>query len=333
VKVKKFHISNYKSILDLSINQPSPFSVFVGPNGSGKSNIFEAIEFFYFLQRFRVNNVKNDNEIIQLFGGKAIVPKQQSATHTFKFTAENNSSDFTCEIKFEPEDTVSMVMEDEPDYYPRSKNFFSAEFENFTRVFIGKKGFNKINLQGNQYLNAETSNVENVLSRLFQNATIKEEITDWLQLFVPELQRIEIKKTELSDSPEIAFFEKTLREPLTKALISDGTFNILALLTAVYQSDKPQFLLIEEPENGLHPYVIKELMKFFRQQCEEKGHYIWLNTHSQALVDELKPDEIILVDKKEGATQIKQFSREQNLHGLKMDFAWLSNALGGGVPW
>ena len=166
-----------------------------------------------------------------------------------------------------------------------------------------------------------------------ENEQTKFELIDWLQIFVPEFEKIEIHTSTLSGKSELAVFEKTLNQPLTKNLISDGTYNILSLLTAIFQSDKPQFLCIEEPENGLHPYVIRELVKFFRQQCEEKGHYIWLNTHSQTLVDELQPHEIILVDKKDGATQIKQFSKDKNLHGLKMDFAWLSNSLGGGVPW
>jgi predicted ATPase len=115
-------------------------------------------------------------------------------------------------------------------------------------------------------------------------------------------------------------------------LISDGTYNILSILTAVYQSEKPQFLCIEEPENGLNPKVVRELVNIIRTQCEERGHYIWLNTHSQTLVSELRPEEIILVDKVNGMTQTKQVTG-MDLHGLKMDEALLTNALGGGIPW
>jgi AAA15 family ATPase/GTPase len=46
LKIKSLHIKNFKSIVDLTINEPNPFTVFVGPNGGGKSNIFEALEFF-----------------------------------------------------------------------------------------------------------------------------------------------------------------------------------------------------------------------------------------------------------------------------------------------
>jgi predicted ATPase len=56
----------------------------------------------------------------------------------------------------------------------------------------------------------------------------------------------------------------------TKELISDGTYNILALLTAVFQSDEPQFLCIEEPENGLTPDVIKEMVNFSEMLVKKK---------------------------------------------------------------
>ncbi|MBC7571291.1 MAG: ATP-binding protein, partial [Spirosoma sp.] len=84
--------------------------------------------------------------------------------------------------------------------------------------------------------------------------------------------------------------------------------------------------------NGLHPEVIMTLVDFFRQQCEEKGHYIWLNTHSESVVKKLTTDEIVLVEKKQGATQIRQI-KGRNIYDIPTDDAWLTGALGGGLPW
>ena len=39
-----------------------------------------------------------------------------------------------------------------------------------------------------------------------------------------------------------------------------------------------------------------------------------------------------MIFKKHGETQAKQFY-DIDLHGLKLDEAWLSNVLGGGIPW
>jgi len=44
VQIKRVHIKNFKSIVDLSLDL-APINVFIGENGSGKSNILEALAF------------------------------------------------------------------------------------------------------------------------------------------------------------------------------------------------------------------------------------------------------------------------------------------------
>jgi AAA15 family ATPase/GTPase len=44
VNVKRIHIKNFKSVVDLSLDLAS-INVFIGENGSGKSNILEALAF------------------------------------------------------------------------------------------------------------------------------------------------------------------------------------------------------------------------------------------------------------------------------------------------
>ena len=202
----------------------------------------------------------------------------------------------------------------------------------FSRIFVKNEKLEKFNFEDPSKLTVSARNLEAGLKNILHNADRGEEVLEWVQLFIPEFENIEIHTDNISGADNFLIYEKHSKKPFNKALISDGTCNILALLTAVFQSDEPQFLCIEEPENGLHPKVVKELVDFFRSQCEEKGHYIWLNTHSQTLVSQLRPEEIIVVNKKEGATQIKQF-KEEDFHGLDMDEAWLTNALGGGLPW
>ena len=153
-----------------------------------------------------------------------------------------------------------------------------------------------------------------------------------MHLLIPGFERVEIISSELSGTDTLIVYEKALKKPLTKEFISEGTFNILSIITAIFQSDEPQFLCIEEPENGLNPSVVKVLVDIIRDICEEKGHYIWLNTHSQTLVSQLTTEEIIIVEKKEGLTQIKQI-QGMNLHGLRMDDALYTNSIGGGNPW
>lgn len=331
LKIKSLHIKNFKSIVDLTINEPNPFTVFVGPNGSGKSNIFEALEFMAF-------SSSKYNSAVSLFGG------EQSFIPQKVFHLLNKEHLYFSSLEFEENNIYALSrITGKPygiTYYGRSliKNsngqFVPHPFyiTNFSKVFPNCKKENKQNFTDDKKLNTNANNLEKVLKRLLENKEKREEISEWLELFLPEFDRIEVQKSEFSSNENLLIYQKHYERPFNKELISDGTYNIIALLTAVYQSDEPQFLCIEEPENGLNPYVIRKLVDFFRSACADKGHYIWLNTHSQTLVECLQPEEVIVVDKINGETQIKQING-MNLHGLDMAEVWLSGALGGGTPW
>ena len=328
MNIKQLTIKGYKSIGEIVLEQPNPFSVFVGANGAGKSNIFEALEFLNYC------NFMNPEEAIKYFG------KMNDLLAFFgedRIVFDIDLGDINPNATFRPfhptgNFSYTFIAFGSKAFEINSKNQSYSHLTNFTRLFVGKESLRKRNTQDDSQLALDASNLEKVLKRIFRNPSIKEEITETLQLLVPGLDSIEIVSEELSGTDNLLVYEKSLKKPLTKRLISDGTFNILAILAAIYQSDTPQFLCIEEPENGLNPKVVKELVTIIRTQSEEKGHYIWLNTHSQTLVSELRSEELILVDKVNGITQTKQITG-MDLHGLKMDEALLTNSLGGGIPW
>lgn len=338
MELKKIFVNGYKSLVELEIVEPNSFSVFAGPNGSGKSNIFEALEFTAYDYELNTETVES------LFGGKdkIINFNSQHSFYSIQIHFETfissvsydkgNSADSGTHTKslFDKLENNSEGLEKrlKSEIIPFRKKFFI----NATRLFINKDELNRIKVIDNKRLLPDASNLSSIIKNILSDSTKNQEFIEWLQLFIPGFENIEVQ-SDIDGNDRFHLFEKGTKKPFDKKLISDGTYNILALLTAVYQSNEPQFLCIEEPENGLNPYVIKTLVDFFRKQCEEKGHYIWLNTHSQTLVKELQPEELILVDKVDGATQIKQFPKDYNLHGLTMDEAWLSNALGGGLPW
>ena len=336
MKIKRLVIENFKSIERIELIEPNPFTVFVGPNGSGKSNIFEALEF--------VTYYTNIMAASRLFGGSENILHRKTNSKIFKFLVEANNYCSSLKIDYLNDELNQPLSElIHPSNFPllgENKNFdpsdsfqfWSLFFKRISRIFVSNNNLEKVNYQDNSSISISASNLEKVLKRLLQINLVREEIFDWLELFIPGFSKVEIKSDALSSNDTLLFYDKNLEKPFTKDLISDGTYNILAILTAIYQSDEPQFLCIEEPENGLNPKVVRELVNLCRYACEEKGHFIWLNTHSQTLVSQLTPDEIILVDKKQGATETKQI-KGMNLHGLPMDEAWLSKVLGGGLPW
>lgn len=321
--IKRIFVNNYKSLIDFELNHPASFSVFFGTNAAGKSNIFEVLELSSFV-------IRKSDDALKFFGGfEELFSFQNQGNNEKRIsvsieTTSNNIIDF--EIK---EGSKEILQKNFTDTKNEFKNIFGG---NFSRVFLGNKKIVKEIYKDDIKLNSDGSNVARVIERLLRNESIKEEIIEWLKFVIPEFKIIDVKKDELTNEEKILIYEEFSAKPFTGNLISDGTENLISLITALYQSDYPQFLLIEEPENGLNPKVIKEFVYLCRELSKEKGHNVWLATHSQSLVAEIKPEEAIMVFKEQGITKVKQFL-DLNLYDLKMDDAWLSNVLGGGIPW
>ncbi len=327
MEIKQLEIKNYKSIEHVVLKNVNPFSVFVGANASGKSNVFEAIEFFS--QVFKIGDAL---DTFRLFGKPEDVLNRKNHTLdeqnlTVRFVLNGDVSPYVS------------ITNHATNFYSYGHHFTINEensdvsqIENFSRLFVGNSKIKRQNYIDDSKLNADASNLELVLKRILKNETIKNDFLEELCLLIPGFSNIEINSNDLTGEATLLIYEKGTNKPFTKNLLSDGTYNIIALLTAVYQSEEPQFICIEEPENGLNPFVAKEFVRIFRDACAEKGHFIWINTHSQSILSELTNQELIIVDKINGATVCKQI-QDVNTFGLKLDEALFTNMLGGGTPW
>lgn len=184
-----------------------------------------------------------------------------------------------------------------------------------------------------RHLLEDGSNLASIVKQQLTDEQRKTDILDWMSLVVPSLENIEVSKNDLDKQLYLQFKEKQLIHPLPANLMSDGTMQLLALLMAIYSVPEHGWSLIEEPENGLHPKALQELSTLMREQANTH-HPIWLSTHDTYLVNQLKPDELWLVDKVEGRTRFVRAS-DLDLTGIDMTMGelWLSNAFGAGLPW
>ncbi|MEZ4314981.1 MAG: AAA family ATPase [Polyangiaceae bacterium] len=76
--------------------------------------------------------------------------------------------------------------------------------------------------------------------------------------------------------------------------MSEGLLYYLAF-AALRHIDPVSLLLVEEPENGLHPARITEVMKILRAIVDETDTQVLLATHSPLVVNELCPEEVSVV--------------------------------------
>ncbi len=115
--------------------------------------------------------------------------------------------------------------------------------------------------------------------------------------------------------------------------MSDGTVKWLALITAILTSKT--IFSIEEPENFLHPWMQAEIAKIMRNHLLEKKieSFVLMTTHSESLLNHSNPEEIIIVDLKDGKTVAKRISNlalikeEISNSGFGLGYFYFSNAL------
>ncbi|MGL6073388.1 MAG: AAA family ATPase [Fimbriiglobus sp.] len=78
---------------------------------------------------------------------------------------------------------------------------------------------------------------------------------------------------------------------------SDGAVLLLGFLALMYSPKPPDVILIEEPENGIHPKRLIEVAKLLRQfvEREDKAPQIIMTTHSPYLLSQFQPEEVTLM--------------------------------------
>ena len=74
-------------------------------------------------------------------------------------------------------------------------------------------------------------------------------------------------------------------------------------------------ILVDEPELGMHPYAIELLASLMRQASKETQ--VIAATQSSLLLDYFEPEDVLVADRVNGATELKRLQREPLAEWLK----------------
>lgn len=154
--------------------------------------------------------------------------------------------------------------------------------------------------------------------------------------FIPGLETLEFTPIGgAGESTVLTLVEHGLPGATTLQEASYGSIRALALLALLYDPAPPRLTCIEEIDHGLHPHILDRLVELLREAAHRTQFLI--ATHSPALVNRLKPQELIVCERGEdAASRIPAIDpetvkvMEQELNGeLGLGELWFSGALGG----
>lgn len=126
--------------------------------------------------------------------------------------------------------------------------------------------------------------------------------------------------------------------------VSDGTMLLTAFLALQYQVPPVSLVAIEEPERGLHPYLLEQLVdllrKLSRGEIAARPIQVVLATHSPELLEFVRPEEVRFFTRRadDGSVEIRDIPAADpdwlkyfEEYSRSLRDAWLSGGLGG-VP-
>ncbi len=123
----------------------------------------------------------------------------------------------------------------------------------------------------------------------------------------PHLDKIQLKNLK-NNQKELVFQLKNGKQ-VAAQLMSTGLILYLTFAALKY-IEGTALWLIEEPENGLHPARIKEVVSIFREMT--KTSQVIIATHSPFIVNELRAEEVSVVTRNENGTQVRPIKDTPN---------------------
>lgn len=115
--------------------------------------------------------------------------------------------------------------------------------------------------------------------------------------------------------------------------MSDGTIKWITLITAVLTASS--IFSIEEPENYLHPLMQAQILRIMREILFVRRKYSFtiMTTHSETILNNSKPEELIVVSFEDGRTNARRCSNADELRqeigktGFGLGYYYLAGAI------
>lgn len=136
-----------------------------------------------------------------------------------------------------------------------------------------------------------------------------DKIREAMQAVIPSFKDVSVSSVGSYLVPWFTFDVKGETLKFDPVQLSDGTLRIFGILLALYQNPPPPLLVIEEPEQTVHPGVLSVLADAFKEAAERTQ--IIITTHSPHLVDCFQPHELRVVSLQDGLTQIRPLKATQ----------------------
>jgi len=359
--ITQIQIQNYKSIQRMELDL-RPINILIGSNGVGKSNFvsfFELLNQLYFqhlgeyvltndgADRMLYKGAKHSEFIKGLFNFDNINAFFFSLKPTAgdKLYVDYTGDFFNCHginnnyaqwnKTIWDQSVAESEMQDKPQW---RANYVKKFLQSFTVYHFhdtsAKSPMRRpCRIEDNAMLRHDASNLPAFLYKLQQKAPSDFAMIEAVVRSVaPYFKRFKLAPNELNPEQIRLVWEENNSDMYLDAVnLSDGTLRFIALATLLLQPDKPQTIIIDEPELGLHPSAINKLAALIKKAAAQ-GSQVIVATQSVNLVNCFEPEDILVSDRDNGQTTLRHLDTDTLsawLDEYNIGTIWEKNIIGG----
>ena len=341
-------IQGFKSIKSIERLPLGRINVLIGPNGSGKSNFIDALSFLHAISMGK----------LQSYVGRA-----GGAEKILRFGSKETYCIFM-EFNFDEQESGYEVMlspTDDDNLYPSSESERGGPIENENETYMSGIGGSSPHIRefvsswrlyhfhdasmtspmrktsdihDNRGLRAQAENLASFLFLLQEkHKNSYEMIRRTVHLVAPFFDDFLLRPQALNeDKIRLEWQHRGSEAYFDVSSLSDGTLRFIALATLFLQPAplRPSVVLLDEPELGLHPHAITVLSSLIKQASVETQ--VVLATQSPILLDHFEPEDVLVADRVDGATNFTRLDSEKLkswLHDYSLGQLWEKNEFGG----
>lgn len=359
MSLDKLTIKGFKSIRELNDFELKSLNILIGGNGAGKSNF---VEFFRLISAMMKQDGLKEyvagNADAFLFGG----PKQTSAIGVKMAFGQNGY-----EFELAPtQDGFFLINNERRHYFPAgsTRNLGSGNFNpgllsdknhsglrpehgaswyTYNAICSWKiyhfhdtsvaSGMRRYHDQGHaETLFVDAANIAPYLYGLkTDHSDIYSEIVSAVRLVIPFFDDFVLEPNS-HENLRLDWRQKGLKDyPMRPAQLSDGSIRFICLATALLQPNPPSIIIIDEPELGLHPEAIAILAELIESAAKQTQ--LIISTQSPALIDYFQVEDIVVVNRKDGASNFERLQEENFnawLESYSIGELWSKNVISGG---
>jgi predicted ATPase len=357
-RLTRIELQGFRSISSLNL-ELTALNVLIGANGSGKSNLLGFFEMLRALAQDRLADyVARTGRAHALFYLGPKVTTELTAIIHFETRAGEGAFAFKIvpsppdqvageitELKFRPYGLS--IMESKPTRYSTAEFVGILEATELKQIFAESRVYHfddtTLNsrlrgfcyLHDNQSLHPDGANLAAMLYRYQRtNPVVYRSIVSLVRKLLPGFKEFVLEPDPINPQEILLNWRRDGSEYLFGPhQFSDGSLRMIAIATLCLQpaENRPELLILDEPELGLHPVAINLLAGLIRAASVRSQ--VIVATQSETFLNQFAAEEVIVIDSIRGKSEfhrLEAVALDSWLENYTLGELWSRNVIGGG---